>query len=96
MYINGIIFGASGDTEEELLANHDRDVRSVFDRLRREDLVASVSKMEFLVRSVVFCGHVLKNGTRQPAPGKIMALENWSKPDNVREVRGFLGLANFF
>ena len=96
IYIDDIIIGSPGDTEEEPLANHDRDVRAVFGRLRTEDLVASVSNTDFFVRSVDFCGHVLENGTRLLAPGKMLALERWEKPDNVRELPGFLGLANYY
>ena len=96
VYIEDIIIGSSGATEEELLANHNRDVRAVLDRLQKEESVASVSKTDFFVCSVEFCHHVLKNGTRRPAPGKMLALERWEKPDNVRELRGFLGLANYY
>ena len=96
VYIDDIIICSSGETEEELLANHDRDVRAVLDRLRKEEMVASVSKTVFFVRSVEFCGHVLENGTRQPAPGKMLALERCHIPDNVRELRGFLGLPNYY
>ena len=95
VYIDDIFIGSSGATEEELLANHDRDVRAVLDRLRKEELVVLVSKTDFFVRSVEFCGHVLENGTRRPAPGKMLALERCEKPDDVRELRGFLGLANY-
>ena len=96
VYIDDTIIGYSGDTEEELLTNRDHDVRAVLNELRREELVASVSKTDFFVRSVEFCGRVLENGTRQPAPGKMLALERWTKPDNVRELRGFLGLADYY
>ena len=68
----------------------------MLDRLQKEELVASVSKTDFFVRSVEFCGHVLENGTRRPAPGKMLALERWDKPDNVTELPGFSGLANYF
>ena len=70
VYIDDTIIGSSGATDEELLGNHDRDVRAVLDRLRKEELVASVSKTDFFVRLVEFCGHVLENGTRRSAPGK--------------------------
>ena len=70
-------------------------VRAVSDRLRKEELVASVSKTDFFVRSVELCGHVSENNIPRPAPGKMLALERWEKPDNVRELRGFLGLANY-
>ena len=75
VHVDGIIVGSSGETEGELLANHDHDVRAVLDRLRKEELVASVSNTNFFVRSVEFCGHVLENGTPRPAPGKMLALE---------------------
>ena len=75
VYIDNIIIGSSGDAEEELLASHDRDMRAVLHRLRKEELVASVSKTDFFVRSVEICGHVLENGTRRPSPGKMLALE---------------------
>ena len=93
VYMDDIIIGSSGDTEEELLANHDRDR---LDRLRKQELVASVSETDLLVRSVEFCGHVIENGTRWPAPRKMLALELWTKPDNVRRLRGFLGLATYY
>ena len=96
VYIDDIIIGSSGDTEEELLANHDCDVRAVWDSLRREGLVASVSKSDFIVRSVELCSHVLKHGTRQPAPGKMLALELWAKPGNVHGLSGSSGRAIHF
>ena len=96
VYIDDIIMGSSSETEEELLANHDNAVRAVWDRLRKEELVASVSKTHFFVLSVKFCGPVLAGGTRRLAPGKMLALERWKKPDNVRELRGFFGLANYY
>ena len=96
VYIDDIIIGSSGETEEELLATHDRDMRAVLDRLRKEELVALVSKTDFFVRSVEFCGHVLENGTHLPTPGKMLALERGEEPDNVREFPGLLGLANYY
>ena len=69
VYIDDIIISSSGDTEEELLANHDGDVRAVLDSLRREELVASVSKTDFFLRSVEFCGHVLENAAARENVG---------------------------
>ena len=39
---------------------------------------------------------MLENGTRRLVPGKPLALERCEKPHNVRELRGFLGLANYY
>ena len=84
IYIDDIIIGSSGDMEEEPLANHDRDVRAMLDRLGKEELVGSVGKTDFFVCSVEFCGHVFQNGTHWPAPGKMLALERLEKQDNAR------------
>ena len=46
--------------------------------------------------SVEFGGHALENGTHRPAPGKMLALEHSERPDNDRELRGFLGLAKYY
>ena len=96
VYIDDIIIGSFGQTKEELLANHNCDVRAVLDRLRKGELVASISKTDFFVRSVEFCGHVLENGTCRPVPGKMLALECWEKPDKVRELQGFFGARQLF
>ena len=55
VYIDDIINGSSGDTEEKLWANHDHDVSAVLERLRKEELVASVSKNDVLVRLLWPC-----------------------------------------
>ena len=96
IYIDDIIIGSTGATEEEILCNHERDVRPVLESLRQRDLIASVSKTDLFTRRVQSCGHVLECGTRRPAPGKMLALSEWKRPNKVRELPGFLGLANYY
>ena len=43
-----------------------------------------------------FCGHVLREGTRRPAPGKLLPIQKWALPATVSQLRGFLGLTNYF
>ena len=43
-----------------------------------------------------FCGHVLREGRRSPAPGKLLPIQQWELPRTVTELRGFLGLTNYF
>ena len=52
VYIDDIIIGSSGATEEEQLADHNRDMRTVLDSLRKKEFVTSVSTTDFFVRSV--------------------------------------------
>ena len=92
-YIDDIIIGSTGDSEEELLENHARDVRRVLEVLRENHLVASPKKSHFFMRQVEFCGHILREGRRSPAPGKLMPFSNGSCPTLSRSCGRSWGCA---
>ena len=95
-YVDDIIVGSTGDTEEELISNHERDLRAVLEKLKEAHLVADPRKAQLFVQDVEFCGHVLREGQRFPAPGKLKALEKWELSTTLRELRGFLGFCNYY
>ena len=95
-YVDDIIVGSTGDTEEELLANHERDLRAVLETLQENELVVDPKKSHLFMREVEFCGHVLREGRRSPAPGKLLAIQKWELPRTVTQLRGFLGLTNYY
>ena len=95
-YIDDVIIGSTGDTEEELVANHEKNVRAVLDRLEKHRMYASPKKAHLFVREVEFCGHVLREGRRSPAPGKLLSLHKWEAPRIITQLRGFLGLTNYY
>ena len=45
---------------------------------------------------VEFCDQILKKGRREPTPGKLAALQKWEIPRTVTQLRGSLGLANYY
>ena len=55
-YVDDIIIGSTGDTEEELLRNHDRDLREVLDLLEDAELVADPRKAKLFMREVEIVG----------------------------------------
>ena len=95
-YIDDIIIGTRVGPGEDLFAAHDRDLRRVLSLLAEEKLVADIGKCRFFVPEVEFCGHILRNGTRSPAPGKLSAIENWERPTTITELRAFLGFTNYY
>ena len=96
VYVDDVIVGSSGSSLEELLANHAQDLARVMDRLKEHQLVVDPAKAKLFVREVEFCGHVLREGKRWPAPGKLLSIQKWELPQTVTQLRGFLGLTNYY
>ena len=99
-YVDDILIGTNrdhlGDTEEDLIRQHFRPIRSVLLQLGTYDLIASRKKAQFFVKEVEFCGHLLAGGKRHPAKGKLTAVQKWEKPATITGLRAFLGFANYY
>ena len=72
-YVDHIIVGSSGKSMEELVRNHAKDLREVLRTMEKHNLVSSLKKSEF-------CGHILREGRRTPAPGKFLPIQEWELP----------------
>ncbi|XP_024973918.1 uncharacterized protein LOC112512271 [Cynara cardunculus var. scolymus] len=68
----------------------------VLETLRTKKLYAKLSKCEFWLDQVSFFGHVISAEGVKVDPTKIETVINWSRPTNISEVRGFLGLAGYY
>ena len=90
VFINDIIV-YSGSPEE-----HSEHLRIVLQTLRERQLYAKLSKCQFWLDRVVFLGHVISVEGVSVDPHKIEAVVNWKPPNNVSEVRSFLGLAGYY
>ena len=53
-------------------------------------------KCHLFESEVTFLGHVLSQDGLRPNPDNIQKLMDWPVPGNVTEVRGFLGLRNYY
>ena len=95
-YIDDVIIGSTGDTIEEALWNNYHTVRAVLLTFREHEIVVNPAKSDFFQKEVQFCGHILREGRRRPAPGKMLPLQKWDLPQTITELRAFLGLANYF
>jgi hypothetical protein len=82
-YVDDIIIGSTGSTEEEVMENHQKDLRSVLRTLKLHQLVVDPKKANLFMKEVEFCGHVLREGRRSPAPGKLNASQQWEQPRTI-------------
>ena len=71
-------------------------LRQVFDRLRQANLKLKPSKCHFACAKVQYLGHIVSGDGVAPDPEKISAVKNFPRPHNVKTVRSFLGLANYY
>lgn len=81
-----------GHTLRELTTN----LRTVFQILRDKNLHVNRSKCQFLLKSVSYLGHIIDEDGIKPIPDKIQAIVDCKKPNDVSELRTFLGLINYY
>ena len=91
VYMDDVIVGTMGGSWDEVLARHAELLRVVLQRLAEVELRVDPRKAKMFMEEIEFCGHVLREGKRWPAPGKIMSLQKCSCPQTVTQLRGFLG-----
>jgi hypothetical protein len=70
-------------------------LRVVFNALRDACLYGNLEKCTFCTNKVAFLAYVVTKQEIEVDLAKIEAIENWSQPNTVTQVRSFLGLAGF-
>uniref|UniRef100_A0A2N9GS05 RNA-directed DNA polymerase n=1 Tax=Fagus sylvatica TaxID=28930 RepID=A0A2N9GS05_FAGSY len=76
--------------------DHERHLRLVLQVLEEKKLYAKLKKCEFWLDSVAFLGHVISKDGISVDPKKVEAVVEWNRPNNVTEIRSFLGLAGYY
>jgi hypothetical protein len=75
---------------------HDEHLRLVLQKLRGNQLYAKLNKCEFWLKEVSFLGHINSEGGISVDPSKVKDVLSWNKPQNVSDIRSFLGLAGYY
>lgn len=63
---------------------------------KKANLTINISKSKFFVTKVNYLGYIIGEGGITTDPEKILAITNWPVPKNLKQVRGFLGLAGWY
>ena len=78
------------------LEEHERHVRRVLQVLQNDKLYAKESKCELFKTEVEFLGHLVGRDGVKMMEDKVQAISAWPTPQNVTDVRAFLGTAGYY
>lgn len=71
-------------------------LQKVLDKLHSENLKLNMSKCTFLQNKITYLGHEISPNSIQPGELKLAAVSRFPAPQNVHEVRQFIGLCSYF
>ena len=78
------------------LKEHRKHVRLVLEALEEHGIQLDIDKCEFHETEVTYLGYVISTDGIKMDPKKVQAIVDWEYPTNVRDVRAFIGFANFY
>jgi len=89
-FVDDVLVGT--ETEE----GHDEIVEEILRRLEENNLYVKPEKCTWKVRKIGFLGVVIGSGRIEMEKEKVDGVLSWPKPKNVKDIRKFLGLANYY
>ena len=89
-YINNILVYSNS------MAKHQKHVKLILQALRGAGLQLDVDKCEFHKTEVLYLGLIISTDSIWMDLKKIEAIVNWQESENVKDVKAFIGFANFY
>ena len=77
-------------------AEHEHHLRLVLQRLREHQLYCRPHKCHFNQSEIEYLGHIMGTAGVKVDPRKVQAVQEWPVPQDVHQLRSFLGMANYF
>jgi len=89
-FVDDVLVGT--ETKE----GHDKIVEEILRRLKENDLYIKLEKCVWKVRRIRFLGVVIGPKGIEMEKEKVDRVLSWPEPKNVKDIRKFLGLANYY
>jgi hypothetical protein len=78
------------------LQSHVTHLKEVFDLLKQNQLKVKQSKCCFAQPKLAYLGHIISAAGVATDPDKIAPIVKWQSPQNVKQLRSFLGMAGYY
>ena len=79
-----------------IVEEHAKHLWKVFAALRKHRSFAKASKCNIMVKEIEFLGQWVMPQGASPLKEKLKAVCSWERPQTVKDVRSFLGFANYY
>ena len=95
-YYSALVYVDDIITFTTTFKEHLRNLEQLFSHLQAANLKLHPSKCSFCVKEVTYLGHRVSKHGVTPDPKKIQVVKEYPTPNNVKDIRSFLGLANYY
>jgi hypothetical protein len=75
---------------------HDKHLHLILQKLIENQLYVKLNKCEFWLKEALFLGHIISEGGISVDPSKANDILSWKIPQNVSNIRSFLGLVGYY
>ena len=82
--------------EMEMKEGHNKIVEKILRRLEENDLYVKLEKCVWKVRKIRFLRVIIRPNEIEMEKRKVNRVLSWPEPKNVKNIRKFLGLANYY
>ena len=96
-----ILITGQGETHEEAVQDHDRNLIALLERAREVNLKLNPKKLKLRLSEVPYIGHLLTPSGVKPDPEKVRAVQEMPNPtgrtraEKVKAVQRILGFVNY-
>jgi len=90
VYVDDIICYSRG------MKDHVKHLNEIFDRFRDANLKLHPTKCQFAKNKVLYLGYYITDNGLETDPSKIKIIKDYPKPTNLKSLRSFIGLAQFY
>ena len=78
------------------LEEHKEHLAKVFEELKEHKLYVNSKKSEFFLKEIKYLGHIISKEGIIMDPEKLKIIEEWPKPNNLHELRSFIGMCSYY